>query len=511
MNIPVRLAADATAEEGGPVVVGKDILELLSSAMYVDPLTIYREYIQNAADAIDQARRAGLPAGQIDIQIDAAARSVSIRDDGAGIPAADFRRMLTAVGASAKRGTDARGFRGVGRLSGLAYARSLTFLSRAEGEDRVSTMTWNCQALRTALRDPSDRRDLAAVIEAITTTTVGKPEAGPSFFEVRLEGVARQGDDRIMSPGGVADYLSQVAPVPLDPAFSSSAVIAETLATTVALGDLQMRINEGEPLTRPFRDELPITGGRPLMLREVAFIEAPSVDGGIGAVGWVAHHDYEGAIHPSTRVRGLRVRAGDVQIGDAGVFADIFPETRFDAWTIGEIHILDQRIIPNGRRDDFERNVHLANLKNHLAPLGRDVANRCRTSSRDRKRLRDLELEQASAEVGLSILAQGSLDADATERMALMVELALMRADKLAGPAESVENERDATRGELARLRGELDRLAGDKSEISSPLDRLTPDRRAWYEEMFAMIYECSANRSAAKSLVDRMMSKIIA
>ncbi len=59
MNIPVRLAADATAEEGGPVVVGKDILELLSSAMYVDPLTIYREYIQNAADAIDQARHVG--------------------------------------------------------------------------------------------------------------------------------------------------------------------------------------------------------------------------------------------------------------------------------------------------------------------------------------------------------------------------------------------------------------------------------------------------------------------
>lgn len=509
MNIPVRLAADATAEEGGPVVVGKDILELLSSAMYVDPLTIYREYIQNAADAIDQARHVGLLAGQIDIQIDATARSISIRDNGAGIPALEFRRILTSVGASTKRGTDARGFRGVGRLSGLAYARSLTFLSRAEGEDSVSTMTWNCQALRTALRDPGDRRDLAAVIEAITTTTVGKSEPGSSFFEVRLEGVARQGDDRIMSSAGVSDYLSQVAPVPLDPAFSSAALIAETLSSTVALGDLQIRINEGETLTRPFRDELPITGGRPLILREIAFIEAPSVDGGIGAVGWIAHHDYEGAIHPSTRVRGLRVRAGDVQIGDAGILSDIFPETRFDAWTVGEIHVLDQRIIPNGRRDDFERNVHLANLKNHLAPLGRDVANRCRTSSRDRKRLRDLEIEQAAANEGLSILAQGSLDAAATDRMALTVELALMRADKLVGPAALSDDGHDVTRGELARLRGELERLISDKSAVSSPLDRLSPERRAWYEEMFATIYECSANRAVAKSLVDRIMAKV--
>jgi hypothetical protein len=42
-----------------PVVVGKDILELLSSAMYVDPLSIFREYIQNAADSLDEATELG--------------------------------------------------------------------------------------------------------------------------------------------------------------------------------------------------------------------------------------------------------------------------------------------------------------------------------------------------------------------------------------------------------------------------------------------------------------------
>src|SRR5260370_5973379 len=56
----------------GPVTVGKDILELLSSSMYLEPLTIYREYIQNCADAIDDARRCGvLPArtrGRVDMR-----------------------------------------------------------------------------------------------------------------------------------------------------------------------------------------------------------------------------------------------------------------------------------------------------------------------------------------------------------------------------------------------------------------------------------------------------------
>ena len=35
------------------IFIGKDILELLSTSMYIDPLTMYREYIQNAADAHD--------------------------------------------------------------------------------------------------------------------------------------------------------------------------------------------------------------------------------------------------------------------------------------------------------------------------------------------------------------------------------------------------------------------------------------------------------------------------
>lgn len=509
MTAPIRLAKKADRVEGAPVVVGKDVLELLSTAMYVEPLTIYREYVQNAADAIDQARREGRDAGTIEIAIDAAARLVSIRDDGAGIPAADFRRVLTSVGASAKRGTEARGFRGVGRLSGLAYARSLTFRSRARGEDAISAMTWNCQALRTALRDPADRRQLAEIIDAITTTTIERDEPGEPFFEVRLDGVVRQGDDRIMSAGAVGEYLSQVAPVPLDCAFSHGPRIAETLSASVATGTLHISINEAGPLTRPFRDVLPVDGGRPLRLREVAFVEIPAVDGGLAAVGWVAHHDYEGAIHPSTRVRGLRVRAGDIQIGEAGILADIFPETRFDAWTIGEIHVLDSRVLPNGRRDDFERNVHLANLKNHLAPLGRDIANRCRTSSRDRKRLRDLELEQAAAREGLAVLSQGSLPGPERERVALGVDLSLTRAEKLVGQPGLVEDSLDDVRGSISDLRSQLKAHASVHAAPSSPLDRLPPDRRAFYEEMFALIYENSVNRSAAKSLVDRILSKI--
>jgi hypothetical protein len=63
------IVRDALVDDGRPrieeIVIGKDVLELVSSAMYVDPLTVYREYIQNAADAVDDAKRRGeIPKGK---------------------------------------------------------------------------------------------------------------------------------------------------------------------------------------------------------------------------------------------------------------------------------------------------------------------------------------------------------------------------------------------------------------------------------------------------------------
>src|ERR1700680_4917801 len=79
--------------EPDAVRIGKDVIELITSGMYVVPTTIYREYVQNAADAIDLARTQGLigpkERGQVSISIDHEQRSVCIRDNGAGIPVSD--------------------------------------------------------------------------------------------------------------------------------------------------------------------------------------------------------------------------------------------------------------------------------------------------------------------------------------------------------------------------------------------------------------------------------------
>lgn len=491
-------------------VIGKDVLELLSTAMYVDPLTIYREYVQNAADAIDDAYRLGIMTeggGGIAIVIDPLSRSISIRDNGIGIPADRFRTTLTAIGASSKRGTSARGFRGVGRLSGLAYARELTFRSSAPGENTTSVITWDCRALRAVLRDFDDPRGLAEIVGAITTVVFEEGTLPDDhFFEVTLKGVPRIGDDRLLSTAAVSDYLTQVAPVPFASEFSLGVEIDARLATHAHLNRLRITVNDAHPLTRPLIDQIPVQGGRPLCLRAAKILEIPSIDGEVAAVAWVAHHDYEGAINAATRVRGLRARVGDVQVGDSSVFDDIFPETRFNAWTVGEVHILDARIVPNGRRDDFERNVHLANLKNHLAPLGREIATKCRTYSHQRKRLRDFEIAHASAIENIEILKQGSVTPNVREQLALSVDLTLMKMEKLATPRGQEANAHE--RAIIETVRAQLNEVEAVSGE-ASPLERMQPERRAHYEEMFALIYECAANRTAAKALIDRILLRL--
>ena len=112
-------------------IIGKDVLELLSSSMYVNVLSIYREYVQNAADAIDAARQMGVlakeAAGRVEITVDQQQRTVRIRDNGSGLSQDEFVERLVAFGASKKRGSGARGFRGVGRLAGIGYCQELIF------------------------------------------------------------------------------------------------------------------------------------------------------------------------------------------------------------------------------------------------------------------------------------------------------------------------------------------------------------------------------------------------
>lgn len=496
-------------------VVGKDVLELLTSAMYLDPRAIYREYVQNSADAFDDAFATGLfderDLGRVDVTLDRDARSVRIKDNGVGLPVAEAERVLTSFGASPKRGTQARGFRGVGRLAGLAYAQSVSFKTKAPGETASTLVTWDCRKLRAALTDSIRRDDLSQTVRDIVGVTIEEESDSSShYFEVLLERVVRTKHDVLLNSDEVARYLGEVSPAPFHQDFRFAERIEERLRPHVPPPRFRIFLNgSSEPITRPHRTEFAVSDTKTDVASAVQIIEIPDGDGGTRALGWIVHHGYLGAIHGACDVRGLRARVGDVQVGTGDVFADVFPEARFNAWAIGEVHVLDRRVIPNGRRDNFELNGAYSDLLGHIASIARDITRRCRQSSGRRHRLRAFAVRDERVKGILDILKSRRIARSRELRMQREVLALLERMRRLA--------ESSLPDADQLRLRRRLRTLQARYEAVRSlPRTRGRPvpigsSRRAAYEEIIDLIYEYASNVKAANALVNRITARLAA
>jgi len=512
--VPITLGDSPWQALSDEIVIGKDILELLSSSMYVDPMTIYREYVQNATDAIDQARAHGQigasESGKVTIGIDAAARSVKITDNGTGVGHEHFVSRLTAFGASKKRGRGARGFRGVGRLAGLGYCQELVFRSRTPADNKVNELRWDCRKMKTILRSSEESHDLrTAIAEVVEFRRIPTSNLPDRFFEVELRGIVRHGNDQLLNPSAITTYLSQVAPVPFRKDFPFRDMILNHVSSHVRLGDIQIFIGEGNaPICRPHGEAMEVGAGTFDPFNDAQLLTIEGIDGEIAGVGWVLHHGYTGALPSTCNVRGLRVRSGNIQVGDDRMFEELFPEPRFNSWSVGELHVVDPRIIPNGRRDHFEQGVHYHNILTHLVPVARDITRRCRNSSVQRKWSRDFQLRETAIRERAAIIKQGALSRQ--ERYRISEEIR-------AGVAflGSIINKGILPTDVVPELKKRKEKLERDVSRIlnspvkASPLSDFPPSKRRAYEQLIGLIYECSASQTNARLLVDKILLRL--
>lgn len=496
------------------VFVGKDVLELLSSSMYVNPLSIFREYVQNATDAIDDAvdtRVLGsLDEGKVEINLDHIDRRVVIRDNGIGLSNEEFPTRMFSFGASQKRGTGARGFRGVGRLSGLGYVQKLIFRSRARGDTDVLEATWDGRLIKQMLASTDSQTDLRAIVQKAVALKRLDPEDYPShFFEVELVKPRRIANDRLLNELEIEAFVGQVCPCPFSPEFSFGAEISELLTSHGRAGrTYNIHINGAEmPVRRPYRDVVIHSDTKRAELRNLKSFQVEGIDGGVAAIGWLVHHDYLGAIPVAQGVRGLRARVGNIQVGHDRLFAEIFPEDRFCSWTIGEVHVLDGRVVPNGRRDEFENNAHLDNIIAHLRPIGAEVARECRISSQKRNRLKTFELASDKIYEKLDVLKQGAVSERLAKSIKADIGALLSEMRKAVEFDLFVDADKSALKSQLASIEKAVD--AQTTKNEGGIFESLPARKRATYKEVFDLIYDCSVNQVAAKSLVDRMLDRL--
>jgi molecular chaperone HtpG len=254
--------------------------------------------------------------------------------------------------------------------------------SKSALDSHVCELNWNCRKLKQLLRDPACSDDLNAVARQVVEISKIGQKDDDHFFEVELRNVVRFRNDLLLNEAEVSAYLSQVAPLPFSPSFSFGEELNARLKKEASLQTFLIVVNNSqEPLYRPFQDEFEVRKGLKDRFNSVEFFPIEGVSGDNDAVGWILHHGYFGAIPDRTGIKGLRLRSGNIQIGDSKLFEQAFIESRFNSWSVGELHATSNNLLPNGRRDALEFNIHSQNLFTKLQPLTKQIAGKCRSSS----------------------------------------------------------------------------------------------------------------------------------
>lgn len=341
------------------VVIGKYTLESLTNGMYTSPLDLYREYIQNAVDSFDTAIENGidqLSRLYVDIYIDPDNRNITIMDNGCGVKADKVTSILLDIGNSQKNRNFSRGFRGIGRLAGLGYCDRLLFRTSAEDEKVCTNIEFNGKMLRELLLPGnSESVSIDDVIERIVCTKVEAEAPKKRYFEVILENVTTEGG--LLNLELVKEYLVQHAPLPYADEFKWQHTIVEKVRLAgYKIPQYKLFLN-GEELSKAYRDSFISDRVKKNedIIQDIK-VEKFYRQNHLCAILWYAQSNFYGTILDNA-IKGIRIRQGNILLGDKSTCNAFFKEERFNGWLMGELHIVDQELIANSRRDGFEKNT----------------------------------------------------------------------------------------------------------------------------------------------------------
>lgn len=348
----------------GNIVIGKHVLESLTTGMYSDSLVVLREYIQNSADAIDDAVREGILGktdSRIEVQLSPIERTVIIKDNGTGISFVSAEKTLISVGNSKKIQSTARGFRGIGRLAALSYCGKLIFETSYYGEQKGTRVVIDAKKLANKLL-LEENEDVSAedVLQDVYFVEYFTEQEHRHYLNVIMKDVDT--DSELNNYDSVYEYLTQNVPVTYD-------------ADKFKWGrEIKLRLkNEGYiipeynvflsfagntvPIYKTYSDKFFIDKNGNIIdeVKDIQISELTDSEGNVSAYCWIANSGYLGSIYEKS-TKGLRIRKGNILIGDGQTLNIYFKDARFNGWVLGEIFVIDPQLIPNARRDNFEKN-----------------------------------------------------------------------------------------------------------------------------------------------------------
>ena len=382
-------------------IVGKNLIEILMFSMYSDSLIIFREYVQNAFDAIVEAKRQGILSnikeGQVSITIDPVSRKICILDNGIGINVSQAQPILLNIADSHKDGIGLAGQYGIGRLVGAKYCKRLIFKTSAKGENRYTEITFDNDLAQKIISNKEDKSTATQVIDRITSVAVGEESSDKHYFEVRMEEVSER-HRNLLNVGKVSEYLKEVAPIDYMLEFKNmlynQCLPIQYKDLNEELDHIRLTINDEIDIRKRYGLTIDGTGDE---ISSLQFFKFEDSEFGLLGWGWYAITPFTKAIPASDVNKGIRLRKRNIQIGSKDLLNQYFREARGNNYFYGEIHAVHPNLRPNSSRDGLTHTPEAIKLYEYIQEYFSDLQKLYHLANDVKNLSRDIHLSGVSA------------------------------------------------------------------------------------------------------------------
>lgn len=334
--------------------VGKKLLKICMGDLYPNPLVVFREYVQNSCDSLQEAERTGLitdPQEKI-ISITINPNSITVHDRGVGVKKDDVKRHLIDLSYSSK-GDESIGQYGIGRFTGAKYCNKLIFETSAKDEPCKSIVTFDAKRAREIIESESDY-ELTEVMDAVTTHQTDVEDSDLHYFRVTMKSI---NDDHLLDTDGVRDYLSMTIPVQYEEAFLDEVLMpafekepdtdyfdyfSKLPQCTVRLNDIDVR--------KPYDTLFKNSQNKNEKVGKAKLFKLKNEDD-VLAWGWYSMSASAKQFISEVPFRKIRLRKLNMTIGDDTTLDSLYQNEADPTYFVGEIHVLHEDIEPTTGRE----------------------------------------------------------------------------------------------------------------------------------------------------------------
>lgn len=229
-------------------------------------------------------------------------------------------------------------------------------------------MIWDGKLLKDTLNDTQDRISASELIDKVIDYKTEECDVDKHFFEVTLKDISPENNE-LLNVKDVSDYLSFVAPVPYAKLFIYRSKIYDFINKhNLKLDEYDILVN-GQQLFKPYKTHLLSKDKTYDEIKDIEFKPIHSEDNKLLGWMWFAVIKFAINIPKENKMRSIRLRKENIQIGDETTLNKFFKEARGSTYFIGEVMAIDKNLIPNARRDYFNINETLREFETALNPI----------------------------------------------------------------------------------------------------------------------------------------------